>query len=95
MSQICHAHNCRAVQKNETHPFATQPLTIEIYISYTLLWSTYCSLCTYCPFHADPTFLSDFLHSWDGSVGDTYVARNPSSGLVKPSQARIVAADSK
>src|SRR5260221_929702 len=20
MSQICHAHNCRAVQKNETHP---------------------------------------------------------------------------
>ncbi len=21
MSQICHAHNCRAVQKNETHPW--------------------------------------------------------------------------
>jgi hypothetical protein len=20
MGQICHAHNCRAVQKNETHP---------------------------------------------------------------------------
>ena len=40
------------------------------------------ALCAYCPFHADPTFLSDFLPSWDGMGGDTNVTRNPSRGLV-------------
>ena len=31
MSQICYAHNCRAVQKNETHPFpARLPRSLDI-----------------------------------------------------------------
>src|SRR5437879_2710163 len=39
MSQIRHAHNCRAVQKNETHPQRSCSLTVERFCS--ILTSAY------------------------------------------------------
>ncbi len=39
MSQICHAHNCRAVQKNETHPILA--ILYAFCTAYAILWGKY------------------------------------------------------
>jgi len=38
MSQICHAHNCRAVQKNETHPGNNWPLHNPLFCAMLEAW---------------------------------------------------------
>ena len=52
----------------------------SIFLIYSLL-EHMGSLCACGPFHADPTFLHDFLRGWNGCGGDTNGAKNPSLGL--------------
>jgi hypothetical protein len=66
-----------------------------VFFQYTILGSMCGSLCSYCPFHADPALLRDFLSGGDGSGSDTTVQKIGQQVLRNPSQARIVAADSK
>jgi hypothetical protein len=66
-----------------------------VFFQYTILGSMCGSLCGYCPFHADPALLRDFLPGGDGSGSDTTAQKIGQQVLRRPSQARIVAADRK
>ena len=65
----------------------------SIFLIYSLL-EHMGSLCACGPFHADPTFLHDFLRGWNGCGGVPTVQKIRHWVLQPSSQACIVAADS-